>query len=75
MQPSAKVALSSILSTARANLSVGPPYDIATYRNGSLELQELRLDEHSEYLGALHHVWVEHLLQVVDILPAMPSAE
>ena len=32
----AKIALSSMMSTARANLSVGPPYDLGIYRNGSL---------------------------------------
>lgn len=74
IEAATKVALSSMVSTARANLSVGPPYDIAIYRNGSLELEEQRIDEGSEYLDALHRVWVEHLLQVVDVLPAMPPA-
>src|SRR5215213_11586845 len=40
MEAAIKVALSSMVSTARANLSVGPPYDIAVYRNGSLRLEE-----------------------------------
>jgi predicted proteasome-type protease len=29
-----------MISTARANPSVGPPYELAIYRNGSLELEE-----------------------------------
>ena len=29
-----KIALGSMMSTARANLSVGPPYDLGVYRNG-----------------------------------------
>ena len=30
-----KIALGSMMSTARANLSVGPPYDLAIYRDDS----------------------------------------
>lgn len=32
---STKIALSSMMSTARANLSVGPPYDAGVYRTGT----------------------------------------
>ena len=31
-----KIALASMMSTARANLSVGPPYDVGIYKNGSM---------------------------------------
>lgn len=68
----AKVALSSMLSTARANLSVGPPYDLAVYRNGSLELQEHRIEEGSAYLAELQEVWVRHLTQAIAELPPLP---
>src|SRR3954462_14122767 len=43
MEAAIKVALSSMVSTARANVSVGPPYDVAVYRNGSLRLEEHRI--------------------------------
>ena len=35
MEAATKIALSSMISTAHANLSVGPPYDLGLYRNGS----------------------------------------
>ena len=46
-----------MMSTARANLSVGPPYDLAIYRNGALEVDEVRIDADSPYLGELDEVW------------------
>ncbi|HSL57217.1 MAG TPA: hypothetical protein VK866_05195, partial [Acidimicrobiales bacterium] len=67
-----KVALSSMVSSARANLSVGPPYDIAVYRNDSLELEEHRILDRSEYLEQLQDVWVRHMLDAVDQLPPIP---
>jgi putative proteasome-type protease len=69
----AKVALSSMLSTARANLSVGPPYDLAVYRNGALELVEHRIEDGSAYLSELQEVWVRHLTQAIDDLPPLPD--
>ena len=42
MEAAIKIALSSMISTAHANLSVGPPYDLGVYRNGSLEVDETR---------------------------------
>ena len=38
LETAIKIALSSMVSTARANLSVGPPYDLGVYRNGSLRV-------------------------------------
>ena len=73
IEAAAKVALSSMLSTARANLSVGPPYDLAIYRNGTLALEEHRIDEHSAYLGELQGAWVEHLTAAIHELPPLPA--
>ena len=67
-----KIALSSMVSTARANLSVGPPYDLGVYHNGSLQLIEHRVDEHSTYLSALQQAWVATLVGAIDGLPALP---
>ncbi len=69
-----KVGLSSMLSTAHANLSVGPPYDIAVYRNGSLDLTEVRLGEDSSYLAQLQSVWVRTFTDAIDALPPIPSS-
>ncbi len=45
LQTAAKIALGSMLSTAHANLSVGPPYDAGLYRNGTFVVRELRIEE------------------------------
>ena len=45
-----KIALGSMMSTARANLSVGPPYDLGVYRNNSVEIDEFRITEDSALL-------------------------
>ena len=58
-----KIALSAMMSTARANLSVGPPYDVAVYLNGSLEVPEVRVEATSPYLAELAEVWNAELLR------------
>ena len=72
LEAAVKIALSSMISTSRANLSVGPPYDLGVYRNGSLELLEQRLDEHSDYVVELQHAWVRTLVDAIDLLPELP---
>jgi putative proteasome-type protease len=67
-----KIALTSMLMTTRANLSVGPPFDLAVYRNGSLDLDEERIDEDSPFLPALDAVWTKHLFAAMEDLPAVP---
>ena len=72
-QSATKIALGSMLSTAHANLSVGPPYDLGVYRNGSLEVHELRIEEGHPYLAQLNEVWIEQLLDSVRHLPKIPD--
>jgi putative proteasome-type protease len=67
----AKVALSSMVSTAIANLSVGPPYDLGIYRTDSIELRHARIDGDSPYLARITEVWREHLMAAVHSLPAV----
>jgi putative proteasome-type protease len=73
MATAIKVALSSMISTAHANLSVGPPYDLGIYLNGSLEVHETRVEADSPYLASLKDVWMAHFLDAIDQLPALPS--
>ena len=68
-----KIALSSMISTAHANLSVGPPYDLGVYRNGSLEVEETRMDAESPYLESLRAVWMAQFLDAIHQLPALPT--
>jgi putative proteasome-type protease len=72
LDAAAKIALTSMLMTTRANLSVGPPFDLAVYRNGSLDLDEARIEEDSPFLPALDAVWTKHLFAAMDDLPSVP---
>jgi putative proteasome-type protease len=69
LRTAAKIALSSMVATAMANLSVGPPYDLGVTATGSFELQHIRIDADSPYLTRLSQVWSEHLLAAVAALP------
>ncbi len=69
MAEATKIAVASMLSTARANVSVGPPYDLAQYRNDSFALDEGRLHPDSEILADLQARWIHHLMVGVDQLP------
>ena len=70
-----KFALASMLGTARANLSVGPPYDLGVYRNDSLVLEQHRIEADSAYLEELQRVFVEHLMGAFGDLPPIPWAD
>ncbi len=68
-----KVGLGSMMSTARANLSVGPPYDIGVYRPGSYALDELRVEADSLVLTELHELWETAVLDAIPPLPAVAT--
>lgn len=70
-----KIALGSMMSTARANLSVGPPYDLGVYRNGSLQVDEFRITEDSTLLRSLENLWQKHILAAVAELPSVTDFE
>jgi putative proteasome-type protease len=70
-----KIALGSMMSTARANLSVGPPYDVAIYRNDTLALDEFRFEADSPLLSRLRDLWEQHLLTAVADLPHIAQEE
>jgi putative proteasome-type protease len=69
LMTSLKIALGSMMSTARANLSVGPPYDAAVYRNGTFDLDTHRFTAESPVLGELREVWERNILNAVGQLP------
>lgn len=73
LEAAAKIALTSMIMTARANLSVGPPYDLAVYLNGSLELDEIRLEADSPFLAELRESWEGHLADAIADLPPAPA--
>jgi putative proteasome-type protease len=71
LEAAAKIALTSMMMTARANLSVGPPYDLAVYRNGSIHVDELRIESDAAFLSQLDEVWAKHLSDAIADLPAV----
>jgi len=74
MADAAKMAVSSMISTARANLSVGPPYDLALYRAGRFELEETRIEPDSELLADMASTWISHLVEGMRALPDVAGA-
>jgi putative proteasome-type protease len=75
LETAAKVALSSMVSTAHANVSVGPPYDFGLYRNGSHQVEHARIAEDSSFLARLSDVWARHLSGALNELPMMEPGE
>jgi len=75
LEAAVKMALSSMMSTARANLSVGPPYDAAIYRTGSHEVQEIRVEADSPLLAELREMWERLLVDAVGELPHVTQEE
>jgi putative proteasome-type protease len=69
-----KLALASMMSTTRSNLSVGPPFDLAVYRNDSLSFDEHRIEADSQYLADIQQRFVKHLFSALDDLPPIPWA-
>jgi putative proteasome-type protease len=65
-----KIALGSMMSTARANVSVGPPYDVAVLgADSGTDLQEFRVEPDSPLLERLREVWERNMLAGVAELP------
>ena len=64
-----------MISTARANLSVGPPYDLAVYRTDSLDLEEFRITEDSVILRRLLELWEKHIMAALHELPAVTDLD
>ena len=75
LRTATKIALCSMMSTARANLSVGPPYDVGIYLNDSLEVDELRIQSDSPLLERLRAMWEAHLLAGIRELPHVSTGE
>jgi len=70
-----QIALGSMLSTTRANLSVGPPFDLAIYRNDALAVHEHRIEADSEYLTDIQQRFVQHLFEALGELPPIPWSD
>ena len=69
------IALGSMMSTARANLSVGPPYDGCIYRDGSFLPLEFRIDNDSPLLVTLREAWERQLMDAVSEVQRISRAD
>jgi putative proteasome-type protease len=67
-----KIAVASMISTARANLSVGPPYDLAIYVRDGFAVHQFRIDADSELLTDLRELWERHVHLAVAEMPLVP---
>lgn len=73
LQDGVKLALISMDSTLRSNLSVGLPLDLTVYPRDSLDLSRTwRITEDDEYFRALRAAWSEALRSAYRELPAAP---
>jgi putative proteasome-type protease len=71
LDDAARLCLVSLLGTARSNLTVGPPFEVAVYPRDSLALStRLKLDEESEELKIIASNWRDGLRGVFRGLPS-----
>ena len=59
------IALGSMMSTTRANLSVGPPYDGCVYLNDSFDPFQFRIESDSPLLNELRSAWEDQMHSAV----------
>jgi putative proteasome-type protease len=72
LDQAAKLALISLDSTMRSNLTVGPPIDLAVYETGSLTApRQLRLGADDLQLMAIRVQWDRELRAAAERLPSM----
>ena len=65
-----KLALISMDSTLRSNLSVGMPLDLLVYRNDSIDgIVEQRINENDDYFAMMRDKWSEGLTEAHTRIP------
>jgi predicted proteasome-type protease len=68
-----QLALISMDSTIRSNLTVGPPVDLLIYRRDALRPEiRLRVEEDDPYFQMIRNQWSESLRDAYRALPAPP---
>ncbi len=69
----ARLCLVSLVGTARSNLTVGPPFEVAICpSNAGAPIQRLRLDERSPELESLTQGWTDSIRHAFFGLPHFP---
>lgn len=70
LEEGAKLALLSLDSAMRSNVTVGPPVDLALYRSGDLDISRYRRFRYrDEDLQEIHTQWEQALRKSVQELP------
>lgn len=70
LREAAKLAVLSMDSTMKSNLSVGPPIDVMCYRTDALQNGEhLRMEEGHPYLRRIREMWGPGLTELARSIP------
>ena len=70
LNDAARLALVSLTSTAKSNITVGPPFEISVYRANAFALaSHCHFNYNGKYLDQLEASWRQGLQQVFDGLP------
>ncbi len=70
LEDGARLVLVSLDATARSNVTVGLPFEVAMYRRDTLVIGQYRkFDENSAYLQKLQRKWNEGIRAAFDSLP------
>jgi len=71
-----KLAVLSMDSTMKSNLSVGPPIDVMCYRTDALQSGEhIRMEEGHPYLRSIRELWGPGLIALVRSIPDLQFDE
>jgi len=66
----ARLALVSLSSTAKSNITVGPPFELSVYRSNDFQIDSrCRFEEKGGYLSDLEDAWNKGLKSAFDHLP------
>ena len=70
LNDAARLAIVSLDATMKSNISVGPPVEVAIYRNGMLGLdQHVVMDEHSPLFREMMQRWNDGMRLAFDRMP------
>ncbi|KAA3629174.1 MAG: 20S proteasome subunit A/B [Proteobacteria bacterium] len=73
LEEGARLALVSLDATWRSNITVGPPFEVATYRRDALQIGEYqKFEAEDPYLIALRDSWNEGICLAFNQLPTLP---
>lgn len=68
----ARLCLVSLDATTRSNITVGPPFEVSTYKQNDMKLNcRCTFDETDPYLISLRRAWNDGINQVFQRLPSM----